>query len=104
MGSWSVTIQGNGPHHNDKPFDIERKVEAFVEDLKASHTVRAADLTIGSRFELDFTKEKLPPLPVKEPAPEEVEEQPTLPPAGGDGTDAANATGGTNEEQPPPLS
>lgn len=53
MGNWILTIRGVGPHNNGKPADIERQAAQFVEQLKGSHTIVAASVTIGGEMNFE---------------------------------------------------
>lgn len=49
MGAWTVTIDGHGPHDNEKDYDIENLVVEFINKVRKDHTINRGSLTIGSR-------------------------------------------------------
>jgi len=54
MGSWNITIQGVGVHHNHATStDANRMAQDFVCKLReAGHTVESATFTSGGRDDL----------------------------------------------------
>lgn len=50
MGSWTVVIQGSGPHHNKRKEDINWQAQKFARELKAmGHEIDSVFLTFGGR-------------------------------------------------------
>ena len=54
MGDWNITIQGVGPHHNDKPdIDVDWMAKEFVKQLKkAGQTIKCSSITYGGAHTL----------------------------------------------------
>lgn len=54
MGSWHISIEGLGSHHNpDFPQDANRMAARFVEELKvAGHRIARATFTHGGAEKL----------------------------------------------------
>jgi hypothetical protein len=55
MGSWSITIRGEGQHHNKLDAnDANRMTADFVQRLRdAGHTVRSQAFTHGAEDDVD---------------------------------------------------
>lgn len=53
MGSWTITIEGNGPHHNPDggcDADANLMLNRFVHQLaNAGHEIEHATITVGLR-------------------------------------------------------
>lgn len=55
MGNWNITIEGVGPHHNDRDFDADFMAKAFVKALKdAGHIIRYASFVHGAATDIAF--------------------------------------------------
>lgn len=64
MGSWNLKIDGTGPHHNGKPYDVERQSAEFVARLKGNgHNIGEAVVTINDQS-LTIGAPEIPASPV----------------------------------------
>lgn len=52
MGNWIATIEGVGPHHNNKDYDVEAIISKVVGELKKSHTVSHVSVVAGGKAEV----------------------------------------------------
>jgi hypothetical protein len=53
MGNWNISIQGTGPHGNDKHFDADRLARELMTMLEANgHSIQVATFTAGSMKEI----------------------------------------------------
>lgn len=61
---WSITIRGNGPHHNHSPTDANLLARLFVAELIASgQVVVSASFDNGSREDVTIPSSPPPPAP-----------------------------------------
>lgn len=59
MGNWSVVITGVGPHHNNKPIDVEKIVEKAVQELKDNgHYLEYVSVVAGGKADVKLPETK----------------------------------------------
>lgn len=59
MGTWRITIEGSGAHHNkDNATDADKMARGFVKDLRAAgHQVKKAEMELAPLTSTDLAAE-----------------------------------------------
>jgi len=58
MGNWIATIEGIGPHHNGKDYDVEAVISNTVNELAKNHTIKYVSVVTGGKAEVKDNSEK----------------------------------------------